>query len=217
MQYYLLLFIIHLFFKIKIIKSISAKEYLEDISLYWNEICSNNGVPKLDKETNTIICECEEKYANEPREEYKKYINNHFVQCSYEKKRRFLTFFLSAICPLGLDFFYLGHYAYFAIILFLFLLTISFYIFSFILNYKIQKKTEEEKRTKKIKKSNTKSITEINSTCVKTISIISNILIAIVVFYWIMISVVHALGIIKDKYYIPTENDMNYLFELPED
>ena len=216
MQLYLLLFI-SLFLKIKIIKSISAKEYLEDTSLYMNEICSNNGIPKIDKETNTIICECEEKYANEPREEHKKYINNHFVQCSYEKKRRFLTFFLSAICPLGLDFFYLGHYGFFALILFIFLLTTSFYIFSFILNYKIQKKIEEEKRTKKIKKSKDKKITEINSTCVKTINIISNILIAFVVFYWIIISIIQALGFIKDSNYIPTENDMNYLFELPED
>ena len=216
MELYLLLFI-PLFLKIKIIKSISAKEYLEDTSLYMNEICSNNGIPKMDKETNTIICECEEKYADEPRKDYKKYINNHFVQCSYEKKRRFLTFFLSAICPLGLDFFYLGHYGFFALILFIFLLTTSFYIFYFILNYKIQKKIEEEKRKKKIKKSKDKKITEINSTCVKTINIISNILIAFVVFYWIIISIIQALGFIKDSNDIPTENDMNYLFELPED
>ena len=224
MQYLILIFIF-LILNIEKIKTESINDYLKDIDLYYYEICSHNGIPRFDEETKKIICECEEKYANEPREKYKKYIGEHFVQCSYEKKKRFLTFFLAAISPLGIDLLYLEQYKYFALILTLFGLTVFFTVLSFILSYKIQKKKEEEKRKNKVIKSKMKyniraelkKITEINDTCVKAIHIVSSILITMMVLYWITSLVAHSFGFIKDRYHIETENDLNYMFESPED
>ena len=71
----LLLLIIYSIYKIKKISSFSAKEVFDNHLLYLNEICSNNGEPQYDEETKNITCICENKYANEPREKYRTYIN----------------------------------------------------------------------------------------------------------------------------------------------
>ena len=206
--------------EIVLIKSISVNEFFEENSLYYNEICSHNGYPTLDKETNKIICTCEEKYANEPREKYKKYINGQFIQCSYEKKRRFLAFFLAGICPLGLDYFYLGHYYIFIAIFVFAIIILIFNIISFILNYKINKKNEEIKRQQKLKKANKKfiisNITEINDKCVNSFSKATNVLTVLLLIYWIVNFIMQGIGHISDVNNVPTENDMGYLFESPE-
>ena len=206
--------------EIVLIKSISVNEFFEENSLYYNEICSHNGYPTLDKETNKIICTCEEKYANEPREQYKKYINGEFIQCTYKKKRRFLTFFLAGICPLGLDYFYLGYYYIFIIIFIFGILIIILNIISLVLNYKIDKQKEEIKRQQKLKKANKKfvisNITEINDKCVNSFSRATKVLTAILLLFWLYNFIMQGIGTIPDINEIPTENDMGYLFEKPE-
>jgi len=216
---FIILFIFSIL-KIGLIKTISANEFLQDISLYYNEICSHNGSPKLDKDTNEVICTCDEKYTNEPREKYKKYINGKLIQCSYEKKRRFLSFFLAGICPLGLDYFYLGHYYIFIIIFIIAIIIFILNIISFILNYKINKKNEEIKRQQKLKKANKKfiisNITEINDKCVNSFSKATNVLTVLLLIYWIVNFIMQGIGHISDVNNVPTENDMGYLFESPE-
>ena len=217
---YLFLIVSFSFLKIGLIKSMSVNDFLKDNSLYYNEICSHNGSPKLDQETNKIICTCEEKYANEPREKYKKYINGQFIQCSYEKKRRFLTFFLAAICPLGLDYFYLGHYLIFSIVFTLCVLIIVFNIISFVLNYKINKKNEEIKRQNKLKKANKKFnfqiIAEINDRCVNIFTKVTNVLTFFLVIFWFYNFIIQGLGRNLDINDVPTENDMGYIFQTPD-
>ena len=216
------IFILFLFSSLKIIliNSITGKEFLEDTPSYIYELCSHNGIPKTDNETKHIICECEEKYANEPREKYKKYINGQFIQCSYEKKKRFLTFFLAAICPLGLDYFYLGHYLIFSIIFIFCLLIISFNIISLVLNYKINKKNEEIKRQNKLKKANRKLnfqiIAEINDSCVNIFTKVTNALTFILLIFWVFNCIFQGLGKVLDYNNVPTKNDIEYIFEKPE-
>ena len=207
-------------FKIRLIKAMTINEFYEDNSLYLKEICSHNGSPKYDEKTKTVICTCEEKYANEPREKYKKYINGQLIQCSYEKKRRFFAFFLAGICPLGLNYLYLGHYFFFSIIFAFGIIIFIFNIVSFILNYKINKKKEEIKRQQKIKKVNKKfiisNITEINNKCVNTFTRTTNILTGLLLFLWLYNFVMQGIGVYTDSNKVPTENDMGYLFETPE-
>ena len=70
-------------------------------------------MPQYDEETKNITCICEDKYANEPREKYRIYINGYFVQCSYERKSRSKALFFAFVFPLGLDYLYIEHYFYF--------------------------------------------------------------------------------------------------------
>ena len=221
MVYFTLKLFIFLIFKLELIKLSTIDEFLNDINMYMNEICSHNGVPKVDKKTNKVICTCEEKYANEPREQYKKYINGQFVQCSYRRKRRFFTFFLAGICPFGMDYFYLGHYWPFFLILIYCLIILTFNIVTIILNYKINKKNEEIKRQNKLKKINKKfniqNIAEINDRCVNLFTKATRVLTYILIIFWMNNFIIQGLGYIKDSYGIETENDMGYIFEIPKD
>ena len=217
----LILIIIYLIYRIKKIKTFSAKEVFDDQLLYLNEICSNNGEPKYDEETKNITCICEDKYATEPREKYRIYINGYLVQCSYERKSRFKAFFFAAVFPLGLDYLYLEHYFYFFLIFILCIVVICFNIISLILNYKIMKKKEEIKRQIKLKRNNNKfeisNITEINEKSVKIFNIINKVLTFILIAYWIYNIFVQGFGLVMDKNYVELENDMGYLFEWPDD
>ena len=209
-----------LFLKDKLILTMTGKDFLNDITLYTNELCSHNGIPQLNAEKTEVICECDNKYTNEPRESHKKYINNHFIQCSYERKKRFFCFFLSAIAPLGMDYLYLGHIGIFFVILFYFCFNMILIVFSIVLNYRLEKKEEEEKLQKKLKKANYKfefkNITTINKTCVKAMSYVSNFAILLLVLFWIINTVLEGLGLIRDKNHVITENDMYYLFQIAE-
>ena len=213
----LLIFIISIL-KLGLIKSLTVNELFEDTSTYINDICSHNGIPKLDGKQ--IICECNDKYANEPREKYKKYINGQLIQCTYRKKKRFLTFFLAGISPFGLDYFYLGHYYIFFIIIIYNILIIVFNIISFVWNYKLTKKKEEIKRQNKLKKNNKKfniqNNKEINDKFLNIFSKITQILTILEILFWFYNFFIEAFGINKDSNYIPTENDMAYLFQKPE-
>ena len=219
MLYIFFAFIISIL-KIGLMKSITLNEFLDDSAIYMNDICSNNGTPKIDGKTKQIICTCNDKYANEPREKYKKYINGQLVQCSYRRKRRFFAFFLAGISPFGFDYLYLGHYLLFFVILFADIIVIGLNITSFVLNYKLTKKNEEIKRQNKLKKINNKfriqNITEINDNCINIFTKITHVLTAIVSIFWIYNFIIEAIGRNRDINDINTENDMMYLFQKPE-
>lgn len=81
--------------------------------MFADEICSYNGVNIGTGNTN-VTCACYEDFANDASSN--RTINGVKVQCSYEKKRRFIALFLSIFTPLGFDYLYLGRYLIFAII-----------------------------------------------------------------------------------------------------
>ena len=187
-------------------KSFSSLENITDIKYYMNQICSYNGIPTIINSNNTVICSCEDKYVNEPRESEKKYVNNQFIQCTYRKKKRFTTFFLAAITPFGLDF------LSFTIIVLNFI--------SIVLNYQLEKKNEEAKRKMKLKKNtnkfNIRNLAELNDRCVKNFNLASKILIFLMILFWYSNAIMQGIGYLKDINGVPTENDMGYLFQTPE-
>ena len=217
MQKIFLIFIIILTF---IKNAFSSLENITNIKYYMNQICSYNGVPNIIDSNNTVICSCEDKYANEPRESEKKYIHNQFIQCTYRKKKRFTAFFLAAITPFGLDFFYLGYFIYFIIIAVINFTIIVFNFISIVLNYQLEKKNEEAKRKLKLKKNTNKfdirNLAELNDRCVKNFNLTSKILIIFLLLFWISNAFMQGMGFLNDINGVPTENDMGYLFQTPD-
>ena len=217
MQKIFLIFIIILTF---IKNAFSSLENITNIKYYMNQICSYNGVPNIIDTNNTVICSCEDKYANEPRENEKKYIHNQFIQCTYRKKKRFTAFFLAAITPFGLDFFYLGYFIYFIIIAVINFTIIVFNFISIVLNYQLEKKNEEAKRKLKLKKNTNKfdirNLAELNDRCVKNFNLTSKILIIFLLLFWISNAFMQGMGFLNDINGVPTENDMGYLFQTPD-
>ena len=217
MQKIFLIFIIILTF---IKNAFSSLENITNIKYYMNQICSYNGVPNIIDSNNTVICSCEDKYANEPRESEKKYIHNQFIQCTYRKKKRFTAFFLAAITPFGLDFSYLGYFIYFIIIAVINFTIIVFNFISIVLNYQLEKKNEEAKRKLKLRKNtnkfNIRNLAELNDRCVKNFNLTSKILIIFLLLFWISNAFMQGMGILNDINGVPTENDMGYLFQTPD-
>ena len=217
MQKIFLIFIIILTF---IKNAFSSLENITNIKYYMNQICSYNGVPNIIDTNNTVICSCEDKYANEPRENEKKYIHNQFIQCTYRKKKRFTAFFLAAITPFGLDFFYLGYFIYFIIIAVINFTIIFFNFISIVLNYQLEKKNEEAKRKLKLRKNTNKfdirNLAELNDRCVKNFNLTSKILIIFLLLFWISNAFMQGMGFLNDINGVPTENDMGYLFQTPD-
>ena len=217
MQKIFLIFIIILTF---IKNAFSSLENITNIKYYMNQICSYNGVPNIIDTNNTVICSCEDKYANEPRESEKKYIHNQFIQCTYRKKKRFTAFFLAAITPFGLDFLYLGYFIYFIIIAVINFTIIVFNFISIVLNYQLEKKNEEAKRKLKLKKNTNKfdirNLAELNDRCVKNFNLTSKILIIFLLLFWISNAFIQGMGFLNDINGVPTENDMGYLFQTPD-
>ena len=217
MQKIFLIFIIILTF---IKNAFSSLENITNIKYYMNQICSYNGIPNIIDTNNTVICSCEDKYANEPRESEKKYIHNQFIQCTYRKKKRFTAFFLAAITPFGLDFFYLGYFIYFIIIAVINFTIIFFNFISIVLNYQLEKKNEEAKRKLKLRKNTNKfdirNLAELNDRCVKNFNLTSKILIIFLLLFWISNAFMQGMGFLNDINGVPTENDMGYLFQTPD-
>ena len=108
---YIVLFLVY-----KRIKPFSINNILDNAYIYRNEICSYNGIPIYNSSTNEVVCECNEKYANEQRKNKLKYINGHLIQCSYERKSRVVAIFLALCIPFGFDFLYLERYIIFSIV-----------------------------------------------------------------------------------------------------
>ena len=212
------IFLFLIIFYCSIKTSLCSLENITNIKYYLNQICSYNGIPILDG--NNVTCICEDKYANEPREKERKFVMNQFIQCSYRKKKRFMTFFFAAITPFAIDYFYLGHYFYFVVIALINITIIVFNFISMVLNYQLEKKNEEAKRQLKLKKSTNKfdirNLAELNDRCVKNFNLTSKILIIFMVIYWFSNAVIQWLGLLKDSNGVETENDMSYMFQTPE-
>ena len=203
----------------------TAYDAIRNPALYKNEICSYNGRPIIigfDK----VKCECYESYVNEPNKKNYKYIGDQLVQCSYQKKRRFKTFFLAGILPMGLDFLYLGYTLYFVIIFIAFVAVIVNNFVHFYLSYQLDEKREENKYKDNGKSSennprnfnmwyrskNKMDEKDKNIRCLKIYNIINKISLIVFLIYWIVDIILQAKGIIKDSNGVETNNDMNTLF-----
>ena len=205
----------------------TAYDAIRNPALYKNEICSYNGRPIIigfDKVK--VKCECYESYVNEPNKKNYKYIGDQLVQCSYQKKRRFKTFFLAGILPMGLDFLYLGYTLYFVIIFIAFVAVIVNNFVHFYLSYQLDEKREENKYKDNGKSSennprnfnmwyrskNKMDEKDKNIRCLKIYNIINKISLIVFLIYWIVDIILQAKGIIKDSNGVETNNDMNTLF-----
>ena len=222
--------ILYIFIVITKEEIVIDRNYVENPVLYKNEICSYNGSPNIIIEENKgkIECACYSSYVDEPREDHKKYVGDHLVHCSYKRKKRFTTFFLAGLIPMGFDYYYLGHYFYFVIIFIGFVLMIMSQIACFLLSYKLKEMYEESKYQYNDKSDNfnrnnlgfksniKKDKKEQLSKCLDVYRIINKILIFIFVIYWIVDIILQARGIVKDKNGVETENDMDSLFSREE-
>ena len=204
-----------------------ASFVVETSSLYKNEICSYNGYPVVG--IDTITCECYPSYVNEPRENKIKKIGNQTVQCSYQKKKRFKTFFLAGILPMGFDYYYLGYKFYFSLIFVFFIVVIGSNFFHFYLSYQFDEKSVENKNQSDEKNENyqrdinlwykaNKKMDEKDKTkkCLKIYGYINFACLIILGIYWIIDIVLQFRGIIKDSNGIETDNDIAVLFSREE-
>ena len=149
------------------------------------------------------------------------------VHCSYKRKKRFTTFFLAGLVPMGFDYFYLEHYIYFLIVFISFVLMVISYIVNFFMSYKLKEmyegtkykyndKSDNNSRNNRGYKSNKKDEKEKLKKCVDIHGIINRIFSILFIIYWIVDIVLQARGIIKDKNGVETENDMDSLFSKEE-
>ena len=203
------------------------RTYVENPSLYKNEICSYNGNPKIST-NDSIQCQCYSSFVDEPREDYKKYVGNQVVHCSYKRKKRFTTFFLAGLIPMGFDYFYLEYYLYFAIVFIGFLLMVISHIVCFLLSYKLKEMNEESKYKYNDKSDNCnrnnlgfKSNKKLDKKeklkkCIDVYIVINRIIAILFLIYWVVDIVLQAKGIIPDKNGIETEDDMDSLFSKEE-
>ncbi len=112
---YLFVFLILLTQDLLVSSQDSNSELLTDPYVFKDEICSYNGVVDLIASTKIeIFCKCNPEYANDPKETLK--INKSDVQCSYQRKRKFIALFLAVFIPAGFDHFYLGNWLAFGVI-----------------------------------------------------------------------------------------------------
>jgi len=214
-----ILFYMVLFMIFKIIKPFAINNILDNPYNYRNELCSYNGIPTYNSSTNEVICECNEKYANEPRKNKFQYINGHLIQCSYERKSRVFVIFLALCAPFGFDFLYLERYLlfsiFFAVIMIMFFANIAI----FILNFKINIKKTDTKIQKKFNQmTNHQRNDRINedNKSIKCLGIVAKLLAINHLIYMSIDLSLHVLGKIPDANHVQTENDFKYLFSYHE-
>ena len=218
----LLYFILILFFlKLKTILSFSTKDLMKNPMLYINELCSFHGIPYYNSTSNIVTCKCRDKYTDEPRKDKIKYINGHIIHCSYERKSRFYTIFLSICIPIGLDFFYLKRYIAFFFSFFISLSVFTSNIIVFYINYKINLRSKETIFQKKINKltNNAKNIEQIDdkyNKCRKIFVYINKFFLYNHILYMTIVFLLHYFGIVTDSEGLKTENDLGYIFSTPE-
>ena len=205
-----------------------TRSMIESSNLYKNEICSYHGIPSDD--SGNIICECFPSYVNEPREDKIKYIGNQIVQCSYQKKKRFKTFFLAGILPMGFDYYYLGYTFYFSLIFITFIIVIVNNCVHFYLFYQSDKQNDEsrynyDEKNENIDRNNINTWYKNNKKldqkdkmkrCLKIYNIINKTFLILFAIYWIVDIILQGKGIIKDVNGIETDNDMSILFSRVE-
>ena len=85
--------------------SFNASNILNNPYNYRYKLCSGNGEPTYNSETNKVSCKCKERYTNEPEKKLEKYLNGNLIQCSYEKKVDLLLFFWHYAFRLALIFY----------------------------------------------------------------------------------------------------------------
>ncbi len=208
-----------------IIQNIISMPYdvnnLQSHLLFKNEICSYNGFPIV--ENDSIKCICQKGY---------KTIKNFYltiadkstdIQCSYRQKKRFTAFFFAVISPLGFDYFYLGRYDIFIIIIITIVISIIHEIFFLIVKSKLKVDNEfqeyinnNEYHNRKIRNQIIFYEDEINKRkfIYKIMKKIKLILTKIVLSFWVINIFLEGFGIIKDGNGIETEDDMLLLFEV---
>jgi hypothetical protein len=199
----------------KIIKPFSINNILDNPYNYRNEICSYNGIPTYNSTTNEVICECNEKYTNEPRKNKLQYINGHLIQCSYERKSRVFVFFLALCVPFGFDFLYLERYLIFSIFFTVIIIMFFANIAIFILNFKINIKKTDTKIQKRFNKmTNCDQNDHINedNKSIKCLGLVAKLLAINHIIYMSIDLTLHVLGKIPDANHVQTENDFKYLF-----
>lgn len=161
---------------------------LNSPTMFEDEICSYNGAanPKLSNDS-FINCTCQSEYANvEPPI---RFINKVPVQCSYEKKRRFIALFLSIFLPFGVDHLYLGRYLGFVLIFLTCWITILGNCFRF-------------------------AVSPHNNYFKNGVNLLFLIMAIIMIIWWIINIVFIWIGIFKDGNGIETVNDLSFLLNI---
>ena len=85
--------------------------FISSPKLIKNQLCSFNGISQVN--ISYIKCKCYDAFV---KDNNIRKINNYEVDCSYFLKSRLITFTLSLVVPLGIDYFYLGFYIFGAIV-----------------------------------------------------------------------------------------------------
>ena len=217
---------IYLFFFVILISTCkTANTDILSIFLYKNEICSYNGVPTINN--SIILCECYSSFVDEPRKQFVKYVEGQKIQCSYQRKRRLISFILASLLPIGLDYLYLEHYGYFFLILILDSLLFFSILYEIFLSNKLKDILHGNIKSKYCNESNhknsflkiTKNI-ENNERMLKILKMhrsANKILIIALIIYWVIDVTLQYKGVIKDKNGVETENNLNSLFLKDED
>ena len=85
--------------------------FISSPKLIKNQLCSFNGISQVN--ISYIKCKCYDAFV---KDNNIRKINNYEVDCSYFLRSRLITFTLSLVVPLGIDYFYLGFYIFGAIV-----------------------------------------------------------------------------------------------------
>jgi len=208
-----------LFFFIRNILNLDiTKEYIDSFTFYANEICSYNGIPTIT--SNSVTCSCFKGYTNSKK---KLYINGIEIQCSYKKKKRFMSFFFAVFLPIGLDYFYLERYIYFIFILLMVIFIFGNQLICFLLSHKfkaennnIENNTNNYGENNKILNYNNynKDESDIDIDVFRIYKTINFILSLLFTAFWVIDAILQATGKIKDGNGIKTDDDMSKLFNV---
>lgn len=155
--------------------------------MFEDEICSYNGMANTYSNSSYINCTCQDEFHNDPN--LQRLINGVPVQCSYERKRRFIALFLSIFLPFGIDYLYLGRYLIFIIILFMCCLT----LFGNCVRFAVSPHKDYFKNK---------------------YNLFFIILAIVMLFWWILNIALIWTGVIKDGNGIDTVNDLYFLINI---
>ena len=174
---------------------------LNNPMLFLNEICSYNGIPKIDNISKEIKCVCFDGYDTVDES---KTINGVPIQCNYQRRRRFIALFLSVFVPLGVDYLYLGNYWAFCIII----LTVFFVCIG---NCYLLIESQHDMGQNKEEKNRNLFQDQISFTKTRIIFLILG---GLLIIFYIANIILIATGVIKDGNGISTINDLSYLYKL---
>ena len=142
------------------------------------------------------------------------------IQCSYERKSKFYTIFLSLCIPFGFNFLYLERYVGFSISFIMSLITLSLNIIVFIINYRINIGSKETKIQIRFNKMVNKVKDQKKNDDQKSFNILklfSKIFLFLHVCFMIIILILLLTIRFPDGNNVDIEDDLGYLFLTPED